>query len=395
MNEEDVIQISTKINVFLIGSRGFMYGGFETFVDKLTEYHQDNKNIKYHVAWKGREYKEFEHHNARCFQIAVPKIGSAEAIYYDVMALKNTCDYIKKHHIENAIVYILACRVGPFMAHFKKRICSLGGTIYLNPDGHEWMRSKWNSIVRRYWKISENMMVKYADLVICDSKNMQKYIKETYAKYKPKTTFIAYGADLTPSILADDDLKLINWYKEKGTRQNSFVCIGRCVPENSYEIIIREYMKSHTQRDLVIISTQNEKFMGEMERKLRFRKDKRVKFVGTVYDQELLKKIRENAYAYLHGHTVGGTNPSLIEALGSTNLNLLVDVSFNREVAENCALYWNKEEGNLAELIDKVDAMGADVISEIGRNAKARVKEEYTWEIICGKYENLFVNKEY
>ena len=116
--------------------------------------------------------------------------------------------------------------------------------------------------------------------------------------------------------------------------------------------------------------------------------------MGTVYDQELLKKIRENAYAYFHGHTVGGTNPSLIEALGSTNLNLLVDVGFNREVAGDCALYWGRESGNLSKLIDWADQMGADEIEKIGERAKKRVSERYTWDKICRQYENVFTNRE-
>ena len=135
----------------------------------------------------------------------------------------------------------------------------------------------------------------------------------------------------------------------------------------------------------------NDKFLDELEKKLHFRNDKRVKFVGTVYDQELLKKIRENAYAYLHGHTVGGTNPSLIEALGSTDLNLLIDVGFNKEVAKDCALYWNCKQGNLEDLIDKVDQMSSDEIEKLGEKAKRRVAEEYTWDKICRQYENVFV----
>lgn len=107
-----------------------------------------------------------------------------------------------------------------------------------------------------------------------------------------------------------------------------------------------------------------------------------------------MKKIRENAYAYFHGHTVGGTNPSLIEALGSTDLNLLVDVGFNKEVAEDCALYWSRKQGSLAKLIDKADQMSADEIAEMGRRAKMRVAEEYTWDKICGQYEEAFVNGE-
>lgn len=174
------------------------------------------------------------------------------------------------------------------------------------------------------------------------------------------------------------------------SKKNYYLVVGRFVPENSFEIMIREFMKSKSKRDFALITNVNEKFLNELESKLHFRSDQRIKFVGTVYDQELLKKIRENAYAYFHGHTVGGTNPSLIEALGSTNLNLLVDVGFNKEVAETNALYWSQNQGDLANLINRVDFMEPDDIVELGNKAKKRVSEEYTWDKICGKYEIIF-----
>jgi rhamnosyltransferase len=151
-------------------------------------------------------------------------------------------------------------------------------------------------------------------------------------------------------------------------------------------------MKSSSNKDLVIITSRNDKYFNELENKLHFSKDSRVKFVGTVYDQELLKNIRENAYAYIHGHTVGGTNPSLIEALGSTKLNLLIDVGFNKEVGEDGALYWNKDDDNLKRLIDDVDNMDEENISKLGKRAKDRVLNEYTWDKICKKYEDVFIN---
>ena len=403
-------------HVYLVGAKSLgAYGGYETFVYKLTEYHQNNKKIKYHIACKANgdgymdESKledvalindhEFEFHNAHCFKINVPQIGPAQAIYYDVAALKVCCEHIRKNHIQRPIVYIMACRIGPFARHFYKEIHKLGGIVYLNPDGHEWMRAKWSAPIRKYWKISEQMMVKYCDLAICDSVNIEKYIHACYDDKgikgrNPKTTFIAYGADLTLSKLADDDEKLVNWYKEKGlTKKNYYLVVGRFVPENSFEVMIREFMKSHSKKDFALITNVNDKFLNELEEKLHFKRDKRIKFVGTVYDQELLKKIRENAFAYFHGHTVGGTNPSLIEALGSTDLNLLVDVGFNREVAEDCALYWSRDDGSLAKLIDSSDQLNENQIAEMGRKAKARVAAEYTWNKICGQYEEVFVKK--
>ena len=150
-------------------------------------------------------------------------------------------------------------------------------------------------------------------------------------------------------------------------------------------------MKSNSQKDLVIITNENDKYLNGLEKKLHYKADSRIKFVGTVYDQELLKKIRENAYGYFHGHEVGGTNPSLLEALGSTNLNLLLDVRFNREVAEDSALYWSKVDGDLSRLIEQADGMNDNEIKEFGMKAKKRVMEAYSWEYIANRYEEVFV----
>lgn len=380
-------------HVFIVGSKGIPgnYGGYETFVDRLTEYHQNNPNLKYHVACKAKDTKTFEYHNADCFDVKVPSIGPAQAIYYDVAALNQCVRYIKRHNIQHPIVYILACRIGPFAAHFQRVIHKLGGKLYINPDGHEWMRAKWSAPVRKYWKISERLMTKHCDLLICDSKNIEKYIHDEYGKYNPKTTFIAYGAETRKSKLADDDPKLIAWYKEKGLSPKSYyLVVGRFVPENNYETMIREFMKSHSKRDFALITNVSDKFLEELKEKTHFDQDPRIKFVGTVYDKELLMKIRENAYGYFHGHEVGGTNPSLLEALGSTDLNLLLDVGFNREVAENSALYWTKQSGNLASLVDWADGMNADEISELGKKASLRIVEAYSWQHIADEYEGCF-----
>lgn len=409
------MQNSKVQHVFLVGAKSLgAYGGYETFINKLTEYHQNNEKIKYHVACKangdgcmdpskteGAEIiseNEFIYHNAECFRIHVPeKLGPAQAIYYDIAALKESCKIIREERIKHPIVYIMACRIGPFMKHFYKEIHKLGGRVFLNPDGHEWKRAKWCKPIRRYWKVSEQMMVKWSDLVICDSKTIEKYIHECYdgkgiGGRNPETTFIAYGAETRKSKLADDDEKLLEWYAQKGLKPfGYYLVVGRFVPENNYETMIREFMLSHSQRDFAIITNVNDRFLDELENKLHFRSDARIKFVGTVYDQELLMKIRENSYGYFHGHEVGGTNPSLLEALGSTELNLLLDVGFNREVAEDAAIYWSKEPGSLAMLIDKADDMNEGEISELGKKAHQRIRQLYSWQYIVDKYERCFV----
>ena len=383
-------------HIFVVGSKGIPgnYGGYETFMDKLTEYHQDRTDVKYHVACKATENGEFQYHNARCFQVKVPNIGPAQAVYYDVMALQQCCKYIKKHRIQNPIVYILACRIGPFTAHFRRKIHKLGGKLYVNPDGHEWLRAKWPAPIRAYWKWSERLMVKQADLLICDSKNIEKYIRTSYARYNPKTTFIAYGAEVASAEDRLIDDKLRAWYAEKGLQEKHYyLVVGRFVPENNYETMIREFMRSKTTKDFAIITNVNDKFLEELEGKLHFKSDPRIKFVGTVYDQELLKKIRGNAYGYFHGHEVGGTNPSLLEALGSTDLNLLLEVGFNREVAEDSALYWSKAAGDLAALIEKADSLPAEELESLGALAKKRIADWYSWAYIAEEYKKVFLGE--
>lgn len=380
-------------NIFIVGSKGIpgAYGGYETFVDKLTEYHQDHPELKYHVACKDTQAGEVSYHNARCFHIKVPNIGPAQAIYYDVAALHACVKYIEENKVPNPIVYILACRIGPFAAHYQKQLHKLGGKLFVNPDGHEWLRAKWPAPVRKYWKISEQMMVKRSDLLICDSKNIEKYILKTYARYTPKTTYIAYGAETRKSALDDNDEKLLAWYREKAlSPKQYYLVVGRFVPENNYETMIREFMASSTTKDFALITNVSEKFLEELKVKTGFHQDPRIKFVGTVYDQELLMKIRENAYGYFHGHEVGGTNPSLLEALGSTDLNLLLDVGFNRECAEDGALYWNKTPGDLAALIEKADGLSEDEIAQLGQCSTKRIQDAYSWKFISSEYEKVF-----
>lgn len=383
-------------HVYIVGSKGIpgQYGGYETFVDKLTEYHQTITELKYHVACKASEDGEFIYHNAQCFKIKVPNIGAAQAIYYDVAALKWCIHNIKSNQVSRPIVYVLACRIGPFFNHFVRQIHQLGGVVFVNPDGHEWMRAKWSKPVRWYWKQSERLMIEHTDLAVCDSINIEKYINNVYASYSPHTTFIAYGAETSKSSLADDSEKWMEWLSEHGLQPRGYyLIVGRFVPENNYYTMIREFMASNTKRSLAIVTNAkaSDGFYQKLKEETHFDTDQRIQFVGTVYDQQLLTKIRENAYAYFHGHEVGGTNPSLLEALSSTELNLLLDVGFNREVAEDSAIYWSKEPGNLAHVIQRAETLSESQIQEYGRLAKKRIETEYSWELIARRYQQLFL----
>lgn len=385
-------------HIFIIGCKGIpaQYGGFETFVDKLTQY-QTDKSIRYHVACavEPEDYEpaqaRFRCHHAECVAFPWRRLGPARAITYDVDALRYFLHYAEKKNISHPIFYILACRIGPLIGQFRRRIDALGGDLLVNPDGHEFLRAKWNAFVRRYWKYSERLMVKHAGLLICDSQNIEAYIQEEYANYHPKTVYIAYGAETAPSKLAADDEALMEWYRTHDLRENDYyLVVGRFVPENNYETMLREFMKSGTSKAFALITDVSRDFLEKLKQRTGFDKDPRIRFTGTVYDKQLLKKIRENAYGYFHGHEVGGTNPSLLEALASTKLNLLLDVGFNREVACDSALYWNKEEGSLSQLIQRADQMSEEEIEVLGSRAKKRIETYYSWEYITDRYEIIF-----
>ena len=380
-------------HVFIIGSRGLpaQYGGFETFVDQLVS-HQVSPDIQYHVACLSNDqaYQHFDYKGVDCFTIKAPKLGPARVIAYDMMAINSALKVIKKQGIAQPIFYVLGNTIGAFVAPFARKIHKMGGQFYINPDGLEWKRAKWAKPIQAYLKYSEKIMTRHADLVISDNPGIESYIKEAYPW--SKTTYIAYGTDLSPTSLTSQDGKVREFYQKWQTQEkNYYLILGRFVPENNYETAIREFMTSSTKRDLVIICNhEGNPYFEELRARTGFDQDPRVKFVGTVYDQDLLKYIRKEAFAYIHGHEVGGTNPGLLEALAQTDLNLVLGVSFNQTVAKDTAQYWTKETGSLAHLIDQVDPL--EDVSEWGQLSKANMKQNFTWEKIVGEYEELFLS---
>lgn len=380
------------IHVFIVGSKGIpaQYGGFETFVENLTAGKVSN-DIQYHVSCMNNDEKHFVYNGADCFNVKVPLPGAPGRIFHMGLVLQQVETWAKQNPNEKVIVCILGCRIGPLLIPHAKKLHKLGVKVFCNPDGLEWKRSKWSAPAKAFLRYCEKCLVENSDLAICDSINIEKYIQETYARHCPSTTYIAYGAYVERSKCSE--AKLQEWYKKFDVRQGEYyLIVGRFVPENNYEIMIREFMASDTKRDLVIVSNvEKNKFYRQLAEKTGFEKDGRIKFVGTVYDQELLKKIREEAYGYIHGHEVGGTNPSLLEALASTKLNLLFNVGFNKEVAKESALYWDKSHFSLKKLIEKCDALTEDVIRNFDAGSRSRVLQQFSWTDIVRKYEGVFL----
>ncbi|HFI0694814.1 TPA: beta 1-4 rhamnosyltransferase Cps2T [Streptococcus suis] len=379
-------------HIFIIGSRGLpaQYGGFETFVEQLVS-HQVSPQIRYHVAClsDSSHHQHSEYKGADCFTINPPKLGPARVIAYDMMAISYALDLVKAQQMERPIFYILGNTIGGFIAPFAKKIHSVGGTLFVNPDGLEWKRTKWSKPVQSYLKYAEKAMAKHADLLIADNEGIEDYIQTAYPG--TQTRFIAYGTDLTPTDYQSDSEAVLDFFGQWNlTEKDYYLIIGRFVPENNYLTAIKEFMTSSTKRDLVIVANHaGSAYFQKLEEETDFSRDKRIKFVGTVYDTNLLKYLRNQCRAYIHGHEVGGTNPSLLEALAQTNENLVLCVDFNQKVALNGARYWTKEQGNLSRLLDRIDGQAEAV--ELGQIAKEHIRNAYTWEKIVRDYEELFL----
>lgn len=381
-----------KVDVFLVASKGIpaRYGGFETFADRLVS-GKKSQAIQYHVSCMDSEEKQFTYQGADCFGVKLPLPGAAGRILHVSRVLSRVETFARNHSGNKIVVCILGCRIGPLMKHHAKRLRRLGVTICVNPDGLEWKRAKWKGPLGKFLLFCEKCLVINSDLAICDSRNIESYIRKTYASRVKETTFIAYGAEVRTSKASEQEFQDF-CAEHQISKEGYFLIVGRFVPDNNYETMLREFMSSDTKKDLVIISNvENNKFYKRLRTTTGFEQDPRIKFVGTVYEQELLMKIRENAFAYLHGHEVGGTNPSLLEALGSTGCNLLLDVGFNREVAKDGALYWSKEEGSLRDLIYQVEKMDEASVDRMSEIAKNRIREEYNWDNIISRYEEIFL----
>ena len=186
-------------------------------------------DLHYHVSCMGWEETHFIHNGADCFSVRLPLKGAPGRILHVAGALKRIEKWKSENPEKKAIVYILGCRIGPFMIPHARKLHRLGISIFVNPDGLEWKRDKWNRLAKKFLKYCESCLVRNADLVICDSIHIEKYIQDTYPRTKGRTKYIAYGADIASSPLTDDSAEWKEWRERFCVRQGEYYLIRGAV----------------------------------------------------------------------------------------------------------------------------------------------------------------------
>jgi glycosyltransferase involved in cell wall biosynthesis len=264
------------------------------------------------------------------------------------------------------------------MGHHAALCRVFGATVVMNVDGLDWKRTKWGPLARAYFRSAAHSAIKFCNRLITDAEAMRKIYLEEFQK---ETTMIAYGAYVESS----EHPELVRQF---GVEPGDYYLIAsRLIPENNGDLIIEGFIESGTRRKLVIAGGAN--YDSPFHRRLKEIANDRVVFTGHIHDQSVIKELHCNCFAYLHGHSVGGTNPSLLKAMGYGNLVLALDTVFNREVLANTGLFCPKDARALAALMRKVESDAA-LVSDLRQRAPQRISAEYSWDKVSDQYDRLF-----
>jgi glycosyltransferase involved in cell wall biosynthesis len=255
----------------------------------------------------------------------------------------------------------------------------LGKRVALNVDGVEWKRSKWSAVGRRYFYSNAQIAGKICpDGIITDAIEMQRIYLEEFGT---PSVCIAYGANIETS----SDPEVVRRY---GLEPFGYYLIAsRLVPENNADLIAKGF--EHLRSDKLLVIAGDANYRSSFVDSLKQTRDPRVRFLGHVGDSDHVKELHCNCYGYIHGHSVGGTNPALLKALGYGNLVLALDTPFNRQVIEDYGLLFKNDPADLGNQLQRVDD-DPDLASRYRKRAPQRILEEYTWDHITDQYEDYF-----
>lgn len=376
-----------KMKIVIIGSRGIpaKYGGFETFAQGLTENLEDKKyEITVSCEYKAKKSREnsFNGSKLEYFPIKPPKHYLLRKFYENLSDIY----FLLKLSRRNEIIYFLGTEVGMFL--FIPKLLNRKSTVLVNIDGVMWERSKFNQLERWLLKLNHDLATKFADKIIADAEAMKNYVNK---KYWNKTLYLPYGIENTDRIPWNKKhlKRLKNHYSMNITPGKYFLVIARLEPENNIHTIVNAFSKAEINIPLVIVGDfTSTNYKEQVEALAETCMKPGVIFLGSIYDQDLLNMLRQNCIAYLHGHSVGGTNPSLLEAAISSNIIIAHDNQFNSEVCGKSAVYFVNET-ELARKMKLVYRYNENYLY-LKNNLYYRVKKQYLWDKITAEYHSLF-----
>jgi len=357
------------MRVAILGSRGIPanYGGFETFAEELSV-RLVQQGIDVTVYCEGSHDNRDTYKSVTRVFRTVPQLGAGGRLLFDVK-----CLWDARHKYD--VVYMLGYGAGLFC--FIPRIW--GTQVWINMDGVEWARPKWSWLARVWLKMMEAVAMWTPNRIVADAEAIKLNLAQRYSRM-PTYSVIPYGAHLvnTPppvSVLDEWSVEPYGYY----------LVVCRLVPENHLREIIEGYIASLSMLPLLVVG--NRQSGTQYVNDLLALTNERVRFVGTVYNQNKLQALRCYSRAYFHGHSMGGTNPSLLEAMGCGNVIIAHENPFNREVAGEAATYFSSAQ-DIPALLEKLDADEAETLRMKGA-AKNRVATTYTWDAIVKAYLDL------
>ena len=368
-----------KLHVAVIGTVGVpaCYGGFESLVDNLLDF--TPPNVEYTVFCSGKKYEKRldSYKEAKLVYLEMDANGK-ESIFYDFKSMKLSV-------AANADIMLILGVSGCIFLPYIRRIFK--GKIITNIDGLEWRRDKWKWYAKKLLKFSEKMAVKYSDIVIGDNKGITDYIKSEYSKIvkNKRVELIAYGGDQV-SRVQDDSL----FEKYPFCREPYSVTVCRIEPENNIHVILEAFSKM-SDEPLVFVGNWAKSEYGR-SLKEKFSVYKNLHLLNPIYEPHIVNWLRSNARVYIHGHSAGGTNPSLVEAMNLSLPILAFDCVYNRATTEEKCLYW-KIPDDLQNLMKKLCHSESDSESlreKIAREMGEAGKRLYSWERIARQYNELY-----
>ena len=352
----------------MIGTRGVpaRYGGFETAVEEVgSRLVTLGHSVTVYCRGEDRSNSYLGMTRVRLPALRHPVL---ETLSHTALSV----GHLLAHRTDVALVFNAAN--APLLPFIKAaRI-----PVAVHVDGLEWQRAKWGPNGRRYYLANERLSVRWADELISDAVGIQDYYRE---RYRAESTFLAYGSPIVPppdpARLAELDL----------TPGGYHLVVARMEPENHIDVIVTGYRRSRAVLPLVVVGSVP--YPSEHERTVQrlAASDPRVRMLGGVWDQDLLNSLYAGSASYLHGHSVGGTNPSLLRAMGAAATVIAWEVNFNREVLRDTGRFFADADG-VAAAVEEVenDPLAAKTL---GQDACKRAATEYRWDDVALGYEAL------